>query len=184
MATSSAGPAVVIRPMIADDLPVAMVILNGAILTSTATFRTDPVDLAERREWLVGLAKDNYPCFVAESIEFSNRESETTAKVTRVLGWCNLSCYRSLQGYINTVEISLYIQEGFRGRGLGTKLINDILPEARKRGYRTILAMVAMENEINVRFWEKQGFKQCGVLRGVGRKFDRWLDVGVYQLML
>ncbi|EGO19117.1 hypothetical protein SERLADRAFT_443652 [Serpula lacrymans var. lacrymans S7.9] len=122
MATSSAGPAVVIRPMIADDLPVAMVILNGAILTSTATFRTDPVDLAERREWLVGLAKDNYPCFVAESIEFSNRESETTAK-----------------GYINTVEISLYIQEGFRGRGLGTKLINDILPEARKRGYRTIL---------------------------------------------
>ncbi|KAH7920794.1 acyl-CoA N-acyltransferase [Leucogyrophana mollusca] len=170
------------RPPVTEDLPALADIFNHEITTSTRTFRAHPVDLANRQAWLEDIQKEQYPCLVI----VHSREGGTNgeSQLFNIVGWCNLSRYRTQEAYNATAEISLYIHQNFRGLGLGSQIFELILAEARIRGYRTILAMVAMENTLNARFWEKHGFQQRGILRDVGMKFDRWLDIGVYQLMV
>jgi L-amino acid N-acyltransferase len=101
--------------------------------------------------------------------------------------------------------VTLYIHSDFRGKGIGALLFNATIDEARKRSFHTIigkvtmahlrvalafeidtmsvLAIVSMENTATL-FWEKHGFERVGLLKEVGKKFGRWLDVGVYQFML
>ncbi|KAH7916352.1 acyl-CoA N-acyltransferase [Hygrophoropsis aurantiaca] len=165
------------RPPQESDLPALAEIFNNEIETSTCTFRTDHVDLSNRRAWLEDIRRDNYPCLViVHTIDVDDLSS--------IVGWCNLSRYRPQEAYSTTTEITLYIHRDFRGLGLGSQVIGCIVTEARERGYQTILAMVATENAPNTKFWVKCGFEQRGILKDVGKKFGRWLDVGVYQLML
>ncbi|KIJ70197.1 hypothetical protein HYDPIDRAFT_172077 [Hydnomerulius pinastri MD-312] len=162
---------------IEEDLPALAEILNHEIRTSTCIFRKSTVDVPSRRTWLAELQRDNYPCFVIVHTPAPGEQPQT-------VGWCNLGRYRSSEAYDATTEVSLYIHQGFRGQGLGSRVFRHVLDEARKHGYRTILAMVATGNELNARFWERQGFSLVGTLKDVGNKFNRWLDVGVYQLMV
>ncbi|CCM00569.1 uncharacterized protein FIBRA_02603 [Fibroporia radiculosa] len=185
---------VLIRDATSEDLPALVDIFNEEIATSTCTFRMRPVDIEDRRAWLSELTKDGYPCLVA--IHADDTGKETT------IGWCNLSRYRYQEAYNacdfilsrlessnserRTVEISMYTHRDFRGRNIGSKLLKAILLEAQKRNYRTILAMVAADpaSSDRERFWVQRGFELRGTLRELGFKFDRWVDVGVYQLML
>ncbi|KAH9940585.1 GCN5-related N-acetyltransferase [Amylocystis lapponica] len=163
-----------------DDLPDILRIFNNEILTSTATFHHDKLDLEERRQWLAKLHDEGYPCIVAEM------PVENTPAKRRTIGWCNLSRFRERQAYDASAEITMYVHEDFRGMGLGTGLLARMLEEARESGrnLHTIIAVVSTENTATCRFWEKQRFRNCGVLREAGRKFGRWLDIAMYQLTL
>ncbi|TBU58354.1 acyl-CoA N-acyltransferase [Dichomitus squalens] len=124
-------------------------------------------------------AEHYYPCLVAELVE-------ADAGSTRTVGWCNLWHYKERPAYDATAELSLYVHESLRGKGIGAKLLERTLEETRKHGERfhVVTASVTTENERTMKFWAEHGFELRGTVKEVGHKFGRWLDVSYFQLTL
>jgi L-amino acid N-acyltransferase YncA len=101
-----------------------------------------------------------------------------------VVGYAYASSYRPRPAYRLTHEVSVYLAAGARGRGLGRRLYDDLLPRLRDDGVHTAVALVALPNDASLALHRACGFEQVGVMREVGRKFDRWIDTAWFQLML
>ena len=100
-----------------------------------------------------------------------------------VVGWASLSRYSDRLAYEKTAEISVYVKDGFRGRGIGRKLMEEIIARGRAAGLHTILARITASNEQSIYLHEAFGFQHIGVMREVGRKFGMLLDVCLMQLI-
>jgi L-amino acid N-acyltransferase YncA len=101
-----------------------------------------------------------------------------------VFGYAYSASYRPRPAYALTREVSVYLAADARGRGLGLRLYDDLLPRLGGDGVHTALALVALPNDASLALHLACGFEQVGVLREVGRKFDRWIDTAWLQLML
>ena len=163
----TSSPRVVIRPVRLDDLGAITAIYNEAILTTTSTFDTKPKTILEQKTWLESHGP-RLPVLVAET----NGE---------IVGWTALSAWSDRCAYKDTAEISTYISEKSRGQGVGSKLINDVLAKARTAGVHTVIARIAEGNEDSIRVHESFGFFSVGIMKEVGRKFGRLLDVHIMQ---
>lgn len=158
---------VIIRSATLDDLKAITAIYNEAILTTVATFDTEPKSESERAVWFS--AHDaRHPILVAE-IE------------GQVVGWASLSKWSDRLAYADTAEISLYVHSSRRGQGIGKQLIAALVAEGEKAGLRTLIARIAAGNEASVRLHQTAGFELIGVMREVGRKFDQLLDIHLMQ---
>jgi L-amino acid N-acyltransferase YncA len=102
----------------------------------------------------------------------------------KVLGYAFASWFRPRHAYHLTRETSVYLHTDARGRGLGSRLYDELLPRLREQGIHTALALIALPNDPSVRLHEKAGFELTGTMREVGDKFGRMIDVGIFQLML
>jgi len=159
----------VIRPARAEDLPAIMDIYNDAILKTTASFDMEPRSLEEQQAWFA--AHDaRHPVLVAE-------------KDGAVVGWASLSNFSQRCAYADTAEVSIYMEEAFRGQGIGRKLLEAIIEEGEKANLHTIIALIAEGNAASIHLHESIGFQPIGVAREVGRKFGRLLDVHFMQLI-
>jgi len=159
-----------IRDAREQDAAAIAAIYNQAVLTSTATYDTVPQSVEARLEWLRE-HDERHPVIVAEDDG-------------GVVGWASLSKWSQRPGYDRTVEISTYIDEGARGRGLGTILTQAMIDRARAIGYHAIISRISLDNERSVRMTERLGFERVGTLREVGFKFGQLLDVAIYELLL
>lgn len=157
------------RAELADAEPISE-IYNEAILTTTATFDTEPKDVGERIEWLRS-HDDRHPVLVAVS-------------ENKIVGWSALSRWSERRAYDDTAETSFYVRSDFRGRGIGRKLKEATIKEARRLGFHTLIARVAEGSEESLHLNASMGFCQVGTLKEVGRKFDRLIDVYILQKML
>lgn len=156
-----------IRPATVEDLKAITDIYNEAILTTDATFDLEPKTEEEQGIWLAGHDL-MHPVLVAELGGV-------------VVGWASLSEWSPRAAYAGTVEISLYIKEEFRGKGAGRKLLEDIIQEGERVGLHTVLARITTGNAVSIHLHESLGFEQVGVMREVGQKFGRKLDVLIMQ---
>ncbi|HEX5176338.1 MAG TPA: GNAT family N-acetyltransferase [Chthoniobacteraceae bacterium] len=161
---------VTIRPAELSDAAAIAEIYNEAILTTTATFDTEPKSAAERTQWLNAHDRQ-HPVLVA------------TADA-RVVGWASLSSWSDRSAYDRTAETSFYVQSAYRGRGVGRQLKSAIVGEARRLGYHVLIARIAQGSLESIHLNESAGFVHVGTLKEVGRKFDRWLDVHIMQKIL
>lgn len=152
------------------DLPAIREIFNHWIEASTASFRTSADTEEQTRRWFEGRGPE-HPVIVAE-----NEGS--------VLGWASLSPHKSTGGYRHTVELSVYLREDTRGRGLGRALLGELLVRARAAGHHAVLAGVCTEQADSMRLHEAMGFTKVAHLREVGFKFGRWLDVAYFEKVL
>lgn len=157
----------IIRPATTADLPAITAIYNEAILTTVATFDTEPKSDAERAAWFAA-HDEGHPIFVAE-IEGA------------VIGWASLSKWSDRLAYAGTAEISLYVLASHRGQGIGKRLIAAMVLAGEKVGLHTIIARVVAGNQASIRLHETAGFEHIGVMREVGRKFGQLLDVYLMQ---
>ncbi|MBI5966794.1 MAG: N-acetyltransferase [Deltaproteobacteria bacterium] len=157
----------VIRRAKLGDLTAITQIYNEAVQTTTATFDTEPKTVDERRTWFEN-HDQKHPIFVAQL-------------GGEVLGWASLSRWSDRLAYAGTAEISLYVKEKFRGGGIGKKLLQAIVREGEKVGLHTVIARIAEGNKISVHLHESVGFEHIGIMREVGRKFGRLLDVYLMQ---
>jgi L-amino acid N-acyltransferase len=149
------------------DLKPITEIYNEAILTTVATFDTEPKSEAERADWFA--AHDTcHPIMVAEADGL-------------VIGWASLSKWSDRPAYAETGEISLYVQAAQRGQGVGKRLIEAIVVEGEKAGLHTLIARIVAGNQVSIRLHEGAGFAHIGVMREVGRKFGQLLDVYLMQ---
>jgi len=158
-----------IRKAQKSDLQTITEIYNMAIDNTTATFDTEHKTMAEQRDWF-SRHGDRYPILVTETDG-------------RVVGWASLSQWSDRCAYSETAEISIYIMENFQGKGFGGGLMDAIIAAGKEAGLHTLIARIAEGNPASIRLHESAGFKSVGVMRQVGRKFGRLLDVSIYQLI-
>jgi phosphinothricin acetyltransferase len=153
-----------IRPATEADLPAILAITNEVIATSTAIYLDDPVTIEDRRAWFAARRDAGYPVLVADD-------------GAGVLGFATFGDFRAFAGYRHTVEHSVYLRADARGRGLGTVLVSALFDPARALGKHVMIASIDAANEGSIRLHERLGFARGAVLREVGRKFGRWLDL-------
>jgi len=156
-----------IRQATLEDLGAITDIYNAAILETVATFDTEPKTLEEQRGWFANHG-GKYRILVAEQEGV-------------VVGWASLSRWSDRCAYSDTAEVSLYVKEEHWGKGIGGKLLGAIIQEGEKLGFHTVIARIAEGNEVSVHLFESAGFEHIGIMREVGRKFGRLLDVYLMQ---
>jgi L-amino acid N-acyltransferase YncA len=161
---------ILIRKAGSSDLDAITEIYNEAIATTTATFDTEPKTVAERSRWFQA-HNERHPVLVAELDG-------------AVVGWASLSPWSDRPAYNDTAETSFYVKSGFRGRGVGRKLKEAIITEARRLRFHTLIARVAGESDVSRHLNESFGFVHIGTMKEVGKKFGKLLDVHILQKML
>jgi phosphinothricin acetyltransferase len=160
-----------IRPAHANDLPAILAIYNDVILTSTAVYCDDPVSLEERQAWFDGRMAKGYPVLVAELNE-------------KIVGYASFGDFRTFPGYRFTVEHSVHIAQDCRGHGVGSALIEALIPLAVAMEKHVMVAGVDASNSGSVRFHQRLGFEEVARMPEVGYKFGRWLDLVLLQRIL
>ena len=156
-----------IRRATINDLEAITVIYNEAIVKTTATFDIQPKTLAEQKAWFES-HDGKHPILVAEQDGV-------------IVGWASLSKWSDRCAYSDTAELSIYVKEEYRGKGIGTKLMKEIIREGEKTGIHTVIARIAEPNAASVRLHESAGFEHVGTMKEVGRKFGKLLDVRLMQ---
>jgi len=164
--------AIRLRPAIPSDLGATDGIYEPEVRRGTATFETDPPDLAELGARLAKVQAAGLPCLVAELDGI-------------IAGYAYAAAYHGRPAHRFTVEDSVYIAEGSRRRGLGRALLEGVIDGAREAGMRQMVAIIGdTANLGSIRLHRACGFVDIGTLREVGFKFGRWLDTVLMQRTL
>ena len=153
------------------DLPDILTMYNDVIATSTAVYSELPVTLENRQEWFRARVAQGYPVLVARDD-------------TGVIGYATFGDFRSWPGYRFTVEHSVHIRADRRGQGIGTRLMEALLPRATALGKHVMIGGIDADNAASIRMHERLGFERSAHMKEVGRKFDRWLDLVFMQRTL
>jgi phosphinothricin acetyltransferase len=98
-----------------------------------------------------------------------------------IVGWAALSNWSDRCAYSDTAEISFYIKEEHQKKGLGKKLLEAIVEEGQKANFHTVISRISEGNEVSIHLHESVGFFHIGIMKEVGYKFDKRLDVYVMQ---
>ena len=161
-----------IRRATLEDLPAILDIYNEVIANSTAVYSVEPVTLENRREWFEARTRAGYPVLVAVGED-------------GVVGFATFGEFRGAWvGYRYSVEHSVHVRSDQRGKGIGTRLVQELLPLARAMGKHVMVGGIDASNQGSIRMHERLGFEQMGTMPEVGRKFDRWLDLVFMQRFL
>ncbi|MHB8105685.1 MAG: GNAT family N-acetyltransferase [Dehalococcoidales bacterium] len=158
-----------IRKAELKDLGAITDIYNQAILRTTATFDTTTKTVDDQKPWF-DKHGDKYPIIVA-------------LEGDEVVGWASMSAWSDRCAYAATAEASLYIREDYRGKGVGRQLSVAILKAGKEAGLHTAILRIAGDNAASIKLAESLGFKHIGVMREVGNKFGKLLDVYLMQII-
>ncbi len=160
-----------IRQATLGDAAAMAQIYNPYILDTCITFEVDPVDAAEMARRMDAVAAAQLPWLAAE-------------QDGRVAGFCYAHPWKERAAYQHTVESTVYVAPEFQRRGIGRQLYGELLAELKKRPVHAVIAVIALPNPASVGLHENLGFEQVAHFLEVGRKFERWLDVGSWELLL
>jgi L-amino acid N-acyltransferase len=160
-----------IRLATAADLPAINDIYNYYVDRSTCTYQLEPETMEARRAWFDGHSPEKYPVTVAEWDG-------------QVVGWGSLSKFRERAAYAPTVEASVYIRHDLHRRGLGRRLLEDLIQRARAIGFHSMIGGVSADQTASVALQESLGFVRVAHFKEIGLKFGQRLDVVFLQLML
>jgi L-amino acid N-acyltransferase YncA len=162
----------VLRDTVAADLPAITAIYADEVLHGTATFELVPPDEAEMASRLAGVRALDLPWLTAELDG-------------AVVGYAYLSPFRLRPAYRYCVELSVYLAPEARGRGIGRTLMQALIDRARVMGLRHLVGAIGdSANTASIALHKAAGFREAGVWRETGWKFDRWIDVVLMQLDL
>ena len=164
-----------------EDAEAVMNIYNPEVIESSISFDLVPRTLDQQEAWIrAHLA--THPCIVAVNEE--DDLGEVGACGERILGFALVSPFRERPAYATTVENSVYVHRGARGRGVGEVLLRQLIETAQHSGFHSLIARIIGENHSSIRLHEKCGFTLVGTEIEVGRKHGHWLDVVEYQYVM
>lgn len=161
-----------IRDATRTDIPAITTIFNEAVRNTTAIWLDSEVDEAERLAWFEARTQVGYPVILAIDDDGA------------AAGYASYGQWKSNEGYRHTVEHSIYVAPGRRGRGIGAALLEALIARARASGMHAMVGAIEAENVASIRLHEKFGFRKVGHMREVGIKFGRWLDLALMQRLL
>ena len=145
------------------DLPQINAIFNHYVATSTCVWTTHPYTDQERKAWFD--AHDaTTPVLVAE-------------KNGNIVGWGALSRFQTACTFHRTAENSVYVHPEFQRQGIGRQLLFELMQCARQAGHVSIIAAISADQAPSIALHNAAGFRQVGLFRKVGYKFNRYYDV-------
>jgi L-amino acid N-acyltransferase YncA len=155
-----------------DHAPQILAIFNESIQNSAATWDYEPRTMSSMEVWFDVKERGGFPVLgVIDDAE-------------KLLAFGTYGSFRPWPAYKYTVEHSLYVEQGARGRGLGRRVLTRLIAEAERQGYHTMIAAIESENRASVALHQSFGFEKCGEIRQAGFKFGRWLNLLLYQWLL
>lgn len=160
-----------IRAAVKNDGEGLATLYNHYVSHTVTTFETDPVSGREMYARVSAVQQIGLPWLVME-------EGGVLQGYACAVRWKGRAAYQ------NSVESTIYLADGLGGRGLGSLLYGELLTQLRNRGFHCALGGIALPNTASVALHERMGFEKVAHLKEVGRKFDRWIDVGYWQCML
>jgi phosphinothricin acetyltransferase len=137
-----------------DDLARIVAIYNSTIPSRMVTADTEPVSVAAREGWFVEHRPDSRPLWVVEENGLC-------------IGWLSFSSFYGRPAYRSTAEVSLYVDEAHRRRGMGSYLLSEAISHAPHIGVSTLLGFVFGHNEPSLSLFQRLGFKAWGRLPSV-----------------
>ena len=163
---------VFIRHTEEDDLPALLAIYNHYVLHTPVTFDIEPRTLAQRQEWFAAFKKTGrYQCLTAEC-------------AGAPIGWASSSKLKDRAAYDTSVETSIYLAPDACGQGLGRKLYQSLFDALAQEDIHRMYGGVTHPNAPSVGLHLAMGFRLYGIQTEVGRKFDKFWDVGWYERAL
>lgn len=154
-----------------SDLPAITALYGREVEGGTATFETTPPSLEEMAGRFAAVKRHGLPWLVAEIDG-------------RFAGYAYASPFRPRPAYRYGVEGSIYVEEAARGHGVGRALLAALIDQARGMGLRHLIGAISDSDTsaASIALHRSLGFREAGVYREVGWKFERWLDVTLMQL--
>lgn len=159
-----------IRKVTVTDAAQIAEIYNHFVEKTIVTFEETPLTISEVEKWIKETTS-TFPWFVFEEKE-------------ELLGYAHASSWKSRCAYRNSVESTVYLRPTAFGKGIGSKLYDRLLTELRKLGFHAIIGGIALPNKASIALHEKFGFEKIGHFKEVGNKFNQWIDVGYWQLLI
>jgi len=145
-------------------------IYNHEVLRTFATFDLVPRSLDEQQQWIA-----------ARSGAFA---ALCAVDDDTVVGFGSLSPYKERAAYRTSVEDSVYVHGDHQGRGIGKLVVTELLEVARLSGFHAVFARINSTSDASIALHRSCGFELVGIEREVGRKFNRWLDVAIMQVLV
>ena len=159
-----------IRPCTPADAAAICTIYNRYIRDTVITFEETPVATAEMAQ-RIGDVTARLPWLVAE-------------EQGAILGYAYATQWRTRSAYRLSVETTVYVSPDHMRRGLGSALYRELILQLRRLGLHAAVGGIALPNPASIALHEKLGFQKIGQFVEIGRKLDRWVDVGYWQLIL
>ncbi len=158
-----------------EDSSQISAIYNNEVLNTTSTFDLRPRTKSSQDKWI-----ENHQGVYPANVAVVNLGQDRGI----VAGFGALSPFRDRPAYSTTCENSIYVDTRFRGRQIGSLLLADLIERAKLHGFHSMIARISGNNEVSIKLHKKHGFELVGTEKEVGRKFGKWLDVTIYQLIV
>jgi L-amino acid N-acyltransferase YncA len=152
------------------DVPRICTIHNQGIEDRVATLDVDPHGLDEQMDWFQHHGP-RHPVIVAES-------------AGDIIGWASLNQFSPRSAYRFVADLSVYIDRQWRGKGIGTRLLQEIEAHARSLAYHKIVLSAFPFNQAGMRLYERFGFRTVGIYHEQGLIDGRWVDTIIMEKLL
>lgn len=160
-----------IRDASVADAESVAAIYNHFVLTTSISFEEAAVAPAEMAQRIADVQAAALPWLVAEQDGV-------------VAGYAYATKWRARHAYRFSVESTVYLAPALGGKGLGTALYGALIERLRAAGFHMVIGGIALPNPASIALHEKLGFEKVAQFSEVGFKFDRWTDVGYWELKL
>ncbi len=159
-----------VRPATTADAAAICTIYNQGIEDRVATLETDLRSPEERRQWLAARGP-RHPVIVAEA-------------GGEVVGWGSLNPFNPRKAYDYVADFSVYIERGWRGRGIGKRILARLIELARELGYHKLVLSAFPTNAGGMALYQKFGFRTVGIYKEQGKLDGRWVDTIIMEKLL
>ncbi len=159
-----------IRPFEEADVAAIADIYNHYVLHTNISFETEALSTDVMHKRLMGIAA-SFPFFV-------------DCEDGEIRGYCYAHRWKERAAYVHTWETTVYLAPKHVGKGIGMHLMEKLIEECRKAGCHALISCLTGGNGASEALHERLGFSKVSHFPQVGRKFDTWLDVVDYELLL
>jgi L-amino acid N-acyltransferase YncA len=159
-----------IRPIKTSDAESICAIYNYYVRSSIVTFEEKVISVSEMAN-RIKAAKPNCPWLVC-------------LEKNKILGFAKATPWKERIAYRFTVESTIYINPEYIGKGVGKTLYKALLKELGSQKVHSVIAGIALPNKASEALHKKLEFTRIGQFKNVGFKFNKWIDVGYWQLIL
>jgi phosphinothricin acetyltransferase len=177
-----------VRPATADDAAAICEIYNQGIEDRLATLETELRTPEERRQWLAARGP-RHPVIVAESTDPATSSNRPPTPLPEhappaPTGWGSLNVFNARPAYRYVADFSVYVERGWRGKGVGRVLLERLVELGRELEYHKLVLSAFPFNTAGVALYERLGFRTVGIYREQGLLDGRWVDTIIMERLL
>ncbi|MFI0430116.1 GNAT family N-acetyltransferase [Mariniflexile sp. HMF6888] len=158
------------RPVTVADAQQLVAIYNYYVIHSIVTLDLVPFSARDFEEKISSISS-RFPFIVYEEND-------------EILGYAYASTFRTKPAYNKTVELTIYLKHHALGKQIGKKMYSELIQQLKAENYHVLIGGLTLPNEASVKLHEGFGFEKVAHFKEVGYKFDKWHDVGFWQLTI